>query len=322
MTKPVLFSSFRPLERAENINAIYNAYSGNKHHIHTYDANYKQEVQSGKYDILITDDFPTVSPGKCILLWHGIHGGKTIALDQPNHPYFSKKNAELITYIISAGTGMVNAWHICTGIPKERILPLGMPRTDDYINHKHTSNNIKTYLFVPTFRDQHEPPFPSIDWQYLDNNLHDDELLIIKAHPWQFFQSKNDQITNNVNINTLTHIKVAGADEPSAPYLYNADVIITDYSTIMFDAYLLNKPVVLFEKTKGYIGSRGMCFGYPHQYCSFYTRNEQSLLDCIRYRYKHPYLTQTEQNCINIVADKCDGYSCERISAFIDSMKG
>ena len=31
--KPVLFVSFRPLERAENIRAIYEAYDGEKVHI-------------------------------------------------------------------------------------------------------------------------------------------------------------------------------------------------------------------------------------------------------------------------------------------------
>ena len=82
MSKPVLFSCFRPIERAENLRAIYEAYTGPKKLIHSYDPDYHAEVTSGKYDVMVTDDFPSVTPGKCIVIWHGIQGGKTIGLPQ------------------------------------------------------------------------------------------------------------------------------------------------------------------------------------------------------------------------------------------------
>ena len=320
MSKPVLFVSFRPLERAENLCAIYNAYKGDKVHIGTYVPHYREEVLSGKYDLMVSDDFPSVSPGKCIMIWHGIQGGKTIGFDQPGHPYFSDETSRLITYVISAGTGMIPIWSKCTGIAYSHILPLGMPRTDEYAYYHHEQSEKKTYLFVPTFRDKGETPFPDIDWAYLDSQLTDDETLVVKAHPWQAYVGTN-QVTPGITNGMYKHIVIVSPAGATTPFLYNADVVITDYSSVMFDAYLLNKPVVLFEKKPGYTQTRGMYFDYPYDYCSYTARNEEQLLNDIRFRAKYPFLTGTEKTCRSVVADRCDGHACERLCQFINDIK-
>ena len=322
MSKPVLFVSFRPLNRAENLRAIYNAYEGDKMHLCTYDPHYTEEVTSGKYDLMVIDEFPSVTPGKCIMIWHGIQGGKYIGLDQPGSPYYKPEMADMMTCIISAGTGMVNVWNRCTGVPKERILPLGMPRTDWYVANKYTSSSVKHYLFVPTFRDDNETPFPDIDWAYIDSRLNDNELLIIKAHPWQVYQGHTEQVAQGIKQGMYKNIRIVSAADATSPYLYISDVVITDYSSVMFDAYLLNKPVVLFEKTPGYVSTRGMYLSYPHGYCTYCANNEEQLLKQIRYRAQHPELTRLEKRCMHTVADMCDGHSCERICKLIDQMKG
>ena len=319
MSKPVLFSSFRPLDRAENIRAAYDAYDGEKKHIMSTAPEYKHEIISGRYDVLVTDDFPYITPGKCIMIWHAIQGGKKIGLDQPNHPYYNQRMSGNMTYIISASSKMIDIWHQCTGVPKERILPLGMPRTDEYTGYQYEYSKTKNYLFVPTFRDKGETPFPDIDWAYIDSKLTNDEVLIIKAHPWQD-QCGIDQVTKEICNGMYKHIVIISSATPTAPFLYIADVVITDYSSVMFDAFLLNKPVVLFEKTPGYVSTRGMYFVYPNEYCPFFARTEQGLINGARFRVKHPQLTPTEQQCRDIVADACDGNACERLNKLIHDL--
>ena len=322
MTKPVLFTSFRPFDRAENIRAIYNAYNGTKQYLCSY-GNYgeafRAEVESGKYSLMVTDDFPKYTPGKCIMIWHGIQGGKHIGLDQPNHPYYDTSYADRMTYIISAGKSMVPVWSQCTGVPQDRILPLGMPRTDEYIGKRKGDGHTpladkRSYLFVPTFRDRGDTPFPDIDWDYIDDHLTDSELLVIKAHPW-FTQ----HVGNKLHSGKRKHIIEVSGNEPSAPYLYDCDVVITDYSSIMFDGYLLGKPCILFEKKPGYAKTRGMYLEYPYGYSSRYAENENDLIFMARNSYS---LRNIDRYCMYQVADACNGHSCERISSLIDSLIG
>lgn len=318
MSKPVLFSSIRPLERSENIHAILKAYPGPKEYFPAYDRNYRFEVQSGKYDLLVTDDFPAFTPGKCIMIWHGIQGGKYIGLDQPGTPYYRPEMAQNMTYIISGSLYMRDIWSRCTGVPFENILPLGMPRTDAYIGKRkgdgHTIlSGKRSYLYVPTFRDKNETPLPDIDWDYIDSTLDDDELFVVKSHPWYAYYSKDP-----VDVQNRKHIIRVSAEEPSARYLYDCDVVITDYSSIMFDAYLLDKPVVLFEKNPGYVQSRGMYLQYPEQYSSRYATTEQSLIHFARNAYT---LGETEINCRRTVAEYCDGHACERLCKLIEELR-
>ena len=321
MSKPVLFASFRPLERAENLHALYEAYTGNKVHIMQSDQHYRSEVLSGKYDLMVTDDFPSVTPGKCIMIWHAIQGGKKIGLDQPGTPYYDRKLADNMTYIISAGSHMTHIWSRCTGVPKERILPLGFPRTDEYFLNNDEPHSKKIYLYVPTFRDKLDPPFHPVDWAYIDSQLTDGEVFVVKAHPWQA-QYNVDQVTQDIRNGQYKHIVVLSPATPTSPFLYNADVVITDYSSVMFDAYILNKPVVLFDtdKTEQYVNVRGMYMTYPYDYCPFIAHDEKALIGGVRYRTKYPYLTPSEKRCLDLVADACDGHSCERICNLINDL--
>ena len=324
MSKPVLFVSMRPLEVSPDIEAIYHAYNGPKIHLTQMFDDVESEISSGKYDLMVTDDFPIVTPGKCIMIWHGIQGGKYIGLDQPNHPFYDKSQADLMTVIISPGEMFSQyLWSRCTGVPMERILPYGSPRTDDYAIAKYDilSRKEKNYLFVPTFRDYGETPFPEIDWDYLDSHLTDDELLVVKTHPWET-QTCIDQLKGFKGNGHYKHIVRVSAAGPSDGFLYNANVVITDYSSIMFDAYLLNKPVVLFEKTPGYTDTRGMYLRYPGDYCSFFAKDEQQLLANIRFRSAHPWLTDKETSLIHQLACNCDGHACERIINLINCMNG
>lgn len=319
MGKPVLFSCFRPIERAENLRAIYEAYNGPKQLVHSYDPGYEAEVTSGKYDLMVIDDFPACTPGKCISIGHGIEGGKYVGKDQPGTPYYYPSVADRITYLIAAGHGTVDISAGCAGIPRERVLPLGFPRTDQYVGKRKGDGHTvlaekRAYLYVPTFRDKGETPFPEIDWDYIDNCLSDDEVFAIKPHPWY-----SQYVAKTIISKQYMHIIQLSGDEPSASYLYDADVVITDYSTIMFDAYLLRKPVVLFEKNPGYLQTRGMYLPYPGGYCSRYATTELALIRHLRHAKR---LRMEEKKCIEYVADACDGHSCERICKLIDSLNG
>ena len=314
MSGPVLFAGTRPYGRAENITAIFDAYPGEKEYLRVLGDNSHPAIRSKKGDVLVIDDFPTDSPGKCIMIWHGIQGGKYIGFDQPQ-PYLTEKRMSAVDYVITPGHGSVWMWEQCCRIPKEKILPLGMPRTDAYIGKKKGDGGTElsgkiAYLYVPTFRRGSDPAAFTLDYDLLDSQLHDDELFAVKAHV----------VGARMLSKQYRHIVELHQDEPSAEYLYDCDVVITDYSSIIFDGYLLKKPAVLFEQKKGYAEIRGMYMKYPEEYCSYYATDETELLDKIR-EAAAAGTGETERRCIERVANMCDGNSCARLISLIENLR-
>lgn len=313
--KPILFVSGLgdSLERAENMSALYEAYKGPKEFRRAGERDFVNLVGSGLFDVMVIDVFPTVKPKKSIMIWHAIQGGKYIGLDEPKS-YYQRGMESLIDYIVVPGFGGVEMFNRCTGVEKERILALGMPRTDRYIGKKKGDGctflaDKKAYLYVPTFRNSREEPIWDIDWHAIDDRLNDDEIFVVKPHPYG----------KPFDIRGCKHIVQVNKMEPSVNYLYDCDVVITDYSSIMFDAYLLDIPAVLFEKERGYVENRGMYLKYPDQYSSWYCTNEQDLISAIRLADMYG-MTRVERECIGYVADRCDGHSCERICQFINEV--
>ena len=311
--RKVLFASTRPIERAENISAIYNAYDGPKDFVQTNGCRRHPAIRSGAYDLMVIDEFPTETPGKCIMLWHSVHGGKTIGIDQP-HPYYHEWQKDLITYLIASGNGAVESMAQCSGIPKERVLPYGLPRTDVYVGKKKGDGHTvlagkKAWLYAPTFRTREETPMPGIDWEWLDEQLTDDEMIAVKMHPE----------SRRILTKEYKHIVEISPMEPSAPYLYDCDAVVTDYSTIIFDGWMLGKPAVLLEKQKGYTLTRGMYLDYPVQYTNRYCTNEQEMLNALRNAGEPD---ATERDCLKLMADMCDGNASQRVCELIRKLKG
>ena len=120
------------------------------------------------------------------------------------------------------------------------------------------------------------------------------------------------------NLDCCRHIIELSNMELSVNCLIDCDVVITDYSSIMFDGYLLGKPAVLFEKKPGYLQTRGMYMQYPDKYCSRYATDESDLLWQVR---SADGLTKTERDCMEYVAGCCDGHSIERIIKLIKEVQ-
>jgi len=307
----VLFASSRPLERAENIRAVYEAYNGEKAFTRLSPWRRSPEIRSGKYSLLVADEFPAESPGRVILLGHGITGGKVSGLDQ-RYPYISWTDTILLTCAVTTSEEMRPVSARQCGLPEEKALPLGMPRTDAYVGKRKGDGGTslagkRAYLFAPTYRGREDPPYPEINWDLLDGLLHDDELLVVKAH----------MLTRQWLRRKYRHIIEVKSTDPSTPFLVDCDVVITDYSSIIFDGYLLGKPAVLFEPNHGYLESRGMYLEYPGDYTDRYCNTETELIRLCR---AADGLSETEKRCMHRVAGACDGHSTERVCELIRSM--
>lgn len=301
----VIFASVRPLKRSENIQTVWNAYNGEKEFIRLNYGNNKK-LRTNKYDLVVTDEFISECISPMIMIFHGIAGGKTYGFDQPR-PYHRREALDRYLYFVTSGKKMVDFTAKQCGVSSDKVLPLGMPRTDLYFKDlkrdlKLMPEDKKVYLYVPTFRTLTEK---RTDWHKIDSMLNNDEIFAIKNHPIM-----GDP--HFVNDNLFKHIRIVSCNFQSIPFLIGADVVITDYSSIMFDAHVLGKPVVLYEKDYDmYKKSRGMYFDYPDSYSVQHTTDEEELIHLLR----NPV---TDPKFRDFFADSCDGHATERLIELIE----
>lgn len=309
--KKVLFTSNKPLGRAENITAVYDAYDGSKEFVCVNPYRPNPILSSSEFALRVTDEFPSVSPGKCIYIGHGISGGKLVGLDQP-YPYYRAKNAGLITYTLATSEDTVDIVAKQFGVSRDKVVPLGMPRTDLLIGKQEGDGGTvlagkRAYLFCPTYRTTEEMPYPDIDWYAIDHALNDDEIFAVKPH----------MVTKHIMDRKWKHIIELSSEEPTGPYLIDCDVLITDYSSILMDAHVIGRPVVLFTKEDSYLQKRGMYLPYPSGYASRHVSNEYDLVECIR---NAKGQGAEDLQCLKVTAGMCDGHSTERVIDLIKKL--
>lgn len=307
----VLFASVRPLERAENLKTVYDLYDGEKAFVRMSPWRKHPEICSGKYSLLVADEFPAQSPGKVLMIGHAMAGGKLYGLDQ-SRPYITRADTALLTCVITTGCAMVPLTAKQSGVSEDAVLPLGLPRTDAYFGKRKGDGGTflkdrRAYLYAPTYRNVGETPLPRIDWERIDAALDDGEVLAVKPH----------MMSGRVLEGKYRHLREISPEEPSTPYLLDCDVVVTDYSTILFDAHILEKPVVLFEKDTGYLQTRGMYLPYPQGYASRYCRTEDELVHVMR---EAEGMGEADRRCRELASDACDGHSAERICRQIRRM--
>jgi len=253
------------------------------------------------------------------MIAHGLTGGKLYGIDQP-HGQFTPERCKLIDYYITSSEYGRQFAASAAGIPIERCLALGMPRTDKYINKQKGDGNTilsrykRAYLYLPTFRAKYNKAAPRIDYEYLNSLLEEDEVLVVKRH----MISKKRMVTK-----PLTNICEVDSMQPTTPYLLDCDVIITDFSSALFDAYFLDKPSVLTaDENDEYLISRGMYMNYPYEYSSRFLslkNNEEKLVELLRDAYNNG-MTDVEKLCKERTSNACDGHSSERVVQFINSL--
>ncbi len=139
------------------------------------------------------------------------------------------------------------------GLDEDVVKAVGTPRSDLIVNRDKIAENKeeicsrhpllrnkKVYLYCPTVRIKEDviiPFSPEIDWSELNDELGDDEVFVICRHPSMKDEYIKGRFYSRVKDYTF---------ESTSELLSVADVIITDYSSVVFDASLMDKPTVFY----------------------------------------------------------------------------
>ena len=153
-------------------------------------------------------------------------------------------------WVVTAGEASRGPWAAALRTPVEKVLPLGTPRTDAFFDQEALRSartrvlaaypalaGRRVVLYAPTFRGRGKAkrPTEALDAVRLRAVLPDDHALVLKTHP-------------NLDAGLMS---TAGYDvvvDPVAEIndlLAVADVLITDYSSSIFEFALLRRPIIL-----------------------------------------------------------------------------
>lgn len=196
---------------------------------------------------------------KYIQTWHGGISLKKIEKDAEStlsdrYIKMAKKDSLYIDYLISNSS-------FCTSMYKRafwyngEILEIGSPRCDILINNNDISNNkineyfnissrTKIALYAPTFRNSHSTDFYDINFdefhKNLEKNFGGDWVVLVRLHP---------NITNKAQfLNYNSTILNASEYSDMHELMKRSDLLITDYSSSMFEFGIMKKLVILYAK--------------------------------------------------------------------------
>ncbi|MBE5881006.1 MAG: CDP-glycerol--poly(glycerophosphate) glycerophosphotransferase [Lachnospiraceae bacterium] len=261
-----------------------------------------------------------------IQMWHGSFGIKKI---EGNCGYLNrdrawvslaKKNADYTDYWISNsafetqvykdafwGAGKILEY----GHPRNDILVDGMQATYDKVRKTYSLEGKRMVLFVPTFRDQDKSSVSVPDKEAVLESLHKrfggDWVFALRNHPRIAAQSLQMSEENVIDVTDYPDIQ---------ELLAAADVVITDYSSAIFDFMLTGRPGFLYaEDYEDYEDLRGLY--YPLEETPFpLARICKQLLDCIEGFDEAAY----EEKRVRFLQEKGsveDGRAAERVVALI-----
>ncbi len=113
----------------------------------------------------------------------------------------------------------------------------------------------KVVLYAPTYRDVEGDSSLRINFEELIGRVDDSYVFILRAHHTTTLGPKVKELVKSGRV-------IDGSAFPSIIDCYlAADVLITDYSSVMFDYAVLNRPIVIFaDDWEAYGDARGTYF--------------------------------------------------------------
>lgn len=353
-TEGVLFLSERKVDEGGNLDLIYRALSQKEENKVTavLDTRPIQKLpfsvirrvakQMAKARVIVLEDFyPQIhavtlrSDSKLIQLWHACGAFKMFGLSEigrANHLLQDTKNHRNYSYAITSGKNMVPFYSEAFGLSDHQVLPLGVPRTDIFFQEESREQIKQTLyekypmlrgkrvlLFAPTFRGSGNQtayyPTERFPVNHLMEKLPEDTVLIIKNHPfvkdkWEWEEKYDNRIldlTGKENINNI---------------LFITDVLLTDYSSCIFEAALLQITMLFYVfDLEEYMDARDLYFDFAGFAPGVMIHNEEELISAVTDAFDGKTADrETIQHFCEYFLDALDGHSTERVVHMIEEL--
>ena len=193
-------------------------------------------------------------PGVTVVqVWHAAGALKKFGRDAADEGERAEDAVLHRGYDFVVASSEVTADHYATafGTPRERVLPLGSPRAEVLVDlgwrqraraavlARHPQlDGRRVLLYAPTFRGRGvaKEPGPRLDGAALRASLPPEWCLVLKPHP---VVAEDPAATAGFDL-------VITGDEDLGELMAAADVLLSDYSSAVFEWAVLDRPLLLF----------------------------------------------------------------------------
>ncbi len=332
----VLFVSIRSDdELTGNALALYNSLKGcKKEYICSrlpHDRETAVKITEGilKSRIIVTDDYlkyvryiPLRPQQRLVQLWHGCGAFKKFGSRGTNLPVKTDAATHVqYNLVCVTGEAVRPIYADAFNVELEKVQALGAPRTDMFFNEKLKESirrriykdhpileKKRVILYAPTFRDNGRDRTcfdPDLDFSRLSETLQSDQIMIICPHPLM----KND-ILDKPYDNLFVF-----RDYSTNDYMLVSDLLITDYSSVIFEYALLKKPIVFFcYDIQTY--ERGFYLRYPDDLPGPVLTSQDELMDYLANLKEYKISSEYELFAEKYIGS-CDGHCSDRIAGII-----
>ncbi len=257
---------------------------------------------------------------KLIQLWHGVGAFKKFGLSTERDPVVRKlvsTGNKQVDYLFVSSANNISCYEEAMGVEKKHIFATGIPVTDFYFQknlHKEARERVahrypgvkgkKTILYVPTFRktmEENNEILKKFDSNQLSKELGEEYVILIRMHP---------QIQPQARDISKRCIDVTDYDDVKDLYILS-DVLITDYSSVVVEYTLLNKPSIFFAYDLEQY-DRGFYDSYEEMVPGPIVKNNQELLQAIRSS-SEGINTEKRDKFLSRHYDYLDGQSTKRV---------
>lgn len=279
--------------------------------------------------IVVDDFYPLIYPlrirpeTRLLQVWHAAGAFKRVGYSReglPGGPTPGSVIHRNYTDVAVSSEDMRGDYAEAFGVPVERVRALGVPRTDVFFDADAVAaaaravrarygiaEGRKIVLYAPTFRGNGQLTatfdYAAVDWDGLRDRLRPEWAVIVKMHPFvrPLTQARPD----------VRGIIDATGDREITELLMAADVLVTDYSSTIFEFALLHRPVVFFcPDLDQYTADRDFYYPFEDYIIGPVVRHGADLADAVRTARvddaQHAFLTR--------FMSACDGRSAARIA--------
>ena len=302
----------------------------------------RQEAAILKSDVVVLDTYnipvsmlPRIGKTKVIQMWHALSAVKKFGWQTVgNEDGTSERTATLMRmhkgydYVLAPSDATADIFAEAFRTDRSRIVKLGLPRID-YIKSAVTgdaryktfgamyalypelakSDDKKIVLYVPTFRKGAMP-----DIKGLADALDPDKYaLIVSLHPLYRTEEELPQADHIIYEENISSFDLLGV----------ADIIISDYSSMVVESTLADKPLYLYAyDIDQYRETTGLNMDFEAEAIGKYVfRDAKSLAKALEEPYDMEGLRAFRKKYIEVDTDNCSGQLADFIESLIPGKK-